>query len=276
MKGMGIVASVFRKTALERLSSPDRLDSMLKVTTPMSWIGIAAAAVLAISVVFWAFTGSLPTTVSTVGFLVDSYNTNTIYSNAAGMVSQVMVEPGMPIERDDPILEISSTTGKQVTVYSDQRGIVSRLLTGVGTEVTPSSELLRISPQTGNDLSIVCYVDLETARQLREGMQAGIYLNSGASGHMAGTVTNIDRCVSSTAAISELLGQDGQMAYALTQNGPLVAVTCELRADAAAASGYYFSGNGTPDSSLTSGEQVTVQITLDECAPIEKVFPMLG
>ena len=247
----------------------------MKVTTPLSWVGIASAAVLAIFVVFWAFTGSLPTTVSAVGFLVDSYNTNTIYSNVAGTVSQVMVEPGMPIEQGDPILEINSTTGKQVTVNADQCGIVSRLLTEVGMEVTPSSELLRISPQTENDLSIVCYVDIATARQLREGMQAGIYLNSSTSGHMAGTITNIDRCVTSTAAISELLGQDGQMAYALTQNGPLVAVTCELRADASTACGYYFSG-GAPNQPLTSGEQATVQITLEECAPIAKVFPMLG
>lgn len=269
------MASVFRKTAIERLSSPDRLDSMLRVTTPMSWVGIAAATALAISVVFWAFTGSLPTTASASGFLVGSYNTNTIYSSAAGFVSQVMVEPGMSIEQGDPVLEISSVTGKQVTVCADQRGIVSRLLTEVGMEVMPSSELLRISPQTENDLSVVCYVGLETARQLQEGMQAGIYLSSDASGHMIGTVTNIDRYVASTAAISELLGQDGQMAYALTQNGPLTAVTCELKADVAAACGYYFSGSA-PSTPLTSGEQVTVQIILDECAPIAKVFPMLG
>ena len=269
------MASVFRKTAIERLSSPDRLDSMMKVTTPLSWVGIASAAVLAIFVVFWAFTGSLPTTVSATGFLVNSYNTNTIYSNAAGTVNQIIVEPGMPIEQGDPILEINSTTGELVTIYADQRGIVSRLLTEVGMEVTPSSELLRISPQTENDLSLVCYVDMGTARQLQEGMQAGIYLNSGASGHMVGIVTNIDRCVTSTTAISELLGQDGQMAYALTQNGPLVAVTCELKADAATACGYYFSGNGAPDLPLSSGEQVTVQIIVDECAPIAKVFPML-
>lgn len=270
------MASVFRKTAVERLSSPDRLDSMLRVTTPLSWIGILAAAVLAGSVVFWAFTGPLPTTVSASGFLVDSYNTNTIFSNAAGIVSQMKVEPGMSIEPGDPILEIDSVTGKLVTVYADQRGIVSRLLTEVGTEVTPSSELLRISPQTENDLSVICYVDMGTARQLREGMQAKIYLSSGVSGYLVGTVTNIDRCVTSAAAISELLGQDGQMAYTLTRNGPLVAVTCELKAAAAAACGYYFSGSGSPDLPLAAGEQVTVRITLEECTPIEKVFPTLG
>lgn len=267
------MASIFRKTATERLCSPDRLDGMLKVTTPMSWVGIAAAVALALSVVFWAFNGSLPTTTSSIGFLVDSYNTNTIYNSAAGTVSRMMVEPGMTIERGDPLIEVSSSTGKNVTVCADQSGIISRLLVEPGMEVVPSSELLRISPQTENDLSVVCYVDLETAKQIREGMQADIYLHSSDSGHMLGTVTNIDKYVASTSAISELLGLDGQIAYQLTQHGPLVAVTCELKTDAN--HGYYFSG-GTTDIQLVSGEEVTVQITLDECAPIAKVFPALG
>lgn len=270
------MASVFRRTAVERLSSPDRLDSMLKITTPMSWLGIAAAVSLTATVILWALTGSLPTTVTATGFLVDSYNTNTIFSNAAGTVARVMVAPGTPIQEGDPVMEIDTTTNKQVMVYADQPGIVSRLLVEVGMEVWPCSELLRISPQTGNDLSVVCYVSLETARQLDEGMEARIYFTSGVYGHMTGQVTNVDKYAASIMAISELLGQDGQLAYSLTQNGSLVAVTCELKADPDAACGYSFLGGDSPDKPLTSGERVTVQITLEECAPIAKVFPMLG
>ena len=44
------MTSVFRKTALERLSSPDRLDGMLKLTSPMSWLGIAAAVIMSLKV----------------------------------------------------------------------------------------------------------------------------------------------------------------------------------------------------------------------------------
>ena len=57
------MAGIFRKTALERLSSPDQLDSMLKITSPMSWLGIGAAGALAVAVIAWAFTGSIPNTV---------------------------------------------------------------------------------------------------------------------------------------------------------------------------------------------------------------------
>ena len=161
-------------------------------------------------------------------------------------------------------------------MYSDQTGVVSRLLAEPGSEVVPSSELVRISPQTDNDLSVVCYMDAGTAQQLEIGMEAGIYLNSSGYGRMEGTISNIDHFSCSNSAISELLGQDGQMAYALTQNGPVVAVTCALQADPESPCGYYFSTGASPDAPLTSGRQTTVQIIVSRCAPIAKVFPMLG
>lgn len=267
--------NVFRKAAIERLSSPDRLDSMLKVTTPLSWVGIAAAAALAAAVIFWSLTGSIPTTVSASGFLVNSYNTNTIFSGIAGRVSQIMVEPGSALKPGDPVMRVACAGGKQATVYSDQTGIVSRLLTEPEAELVPSSELIRVSPQTDNDLSVVCYMEPGTAQQLETGMEVGIYLNSGGYGRMEGAISNIDHFACSNSAISELLGQDGQAADSITRNGPVVAVTCQLRADPDSACGYRFSG-ASPAAPLTGGQQATVQITLSRCAPIAKVFPTLG
>lgn len=254
--------SVFRKAAIERLSSPDRLDSMLKVTTPLSWAGIAAAAALAAAVIIWSLTGSIPTTISAPGFLVSSYNTNTIFSGVAGTVSQVMVAPGYVVKPGDPVASVTCADGKRVTVCSDQAGVVSRLLTAPQAELVPSSELVRVSPQTDNSLSVVCYMDPGVAQQLETGMEAGIYLNSSGYGRVEGTISNIDHFACSDAAVSELLGQE---AYAVAQNGPVVAVTCALEADAGNRSGI----------SLTYGQQVTVQITVNKCAPIAKVFPVL-
>lgn len=251
--------SVFRRAAVERLSSPDRLDSMLKVTTPLSWAGIAAAAALAAAVIFWSLAGSIPTTVSVSGFFVNSYNTNTVFSGVAGTVSHVMVEPGCVVRPGDPVVGVTCAGGEQVTVYSDQAGIVSRLLAAPGMELVPSSELLRVSPQTDNGLSVVCYVDPATAQLLEPGMEAGISLSSGGYGRMEGTVSNIDRFASSGQAVTELLGQ---AASSITQNGPVVAVTCSLRAG--------------PDLPPAGGQQATVQITTGRCAPVAKVFHLSG
>ena len=273
------MAGIFRKTALERLSSPDQLDSMLKITTPMSWVGIGAAAALAAAVVVWSFTGSIPDTVSAPGFLVYSYNTNTLYSTASGTVKNVLAEPGMVVETGTPVVELSSSTGDVITIESDQNGRISEFFVEKGTEVTPNAELFRLSPLTENEMSMVCYVDLDTAKQLEPGMEAAIYLNSadsGTYGHMEAVITNVDRYVSSEGALAEMLGADGQMASAVTENGPVAAVTCELKADENTESGYYFSAPRGSEIELSGGELATVQIILDESAPISKVFPMFG
>lgn len=273
------MASIFRKTALERLSSPDQLDSMLKITTPMSWVGIGAAAALAAAVVVWSFTGSIPETISAPGFVVYSYNTNTLYSTASGTVKDVLVEPGMIVEPGTPVVELYSSNGDVITIESDQNGRVSEFFVEKKTTVTPNAELFRLSPITENDMSLVCYVDLDTAKQLEAGMETAIYLNSvdsGTYGHMEGVITNVDRYVSSESALTEMLGADGQMAYAVTQNGPVAAVTCELKTDENTESGYYFSTLKGSEIELTGGEQATVQIILSESAPISMVFPMFG
>lgn len=273
------MAGIFRKTALERLSSPDQLDSMLKITTPMSWVGIGAAAALAAAVGVWSFTGSIPDTVSAPGFIVYSYNTNTLYSTASGTVKDVLAEPGMVVEPGTPIVELYSSNGDVITIESDQNGRVSGFFVEKGTEVTPNAELFRLSPITENEMSLVCYVDLDTAKQLEPGMETAVYLNSadsGTYGRMEAVVTNVDRYISSEGALAEMLGADGQMAYMVTQNGPVAAVTCELKADENTESGYYFSAPKGAEIELSGGEQATAQIILDESAPISKVFPMFG
>lgn len=273
------MAGIFRKTALERLSSPDQLDSMLKITTPLSWVGIGAAAALAAVVVVWSFTGSIPDTVSAPGFIVYSYNTNTLYSTASGTVKDVLVDPGMIVGPGTPVVELYSSNGDEITIESDQNGRVSEFFVEKDTDVTPNAELFRLSPLTENMMSLVCYVDPDTAKQLEPGMETVIYLNSvdsGTYGHMEAVITNVDRYISSEGALAEMLGADGQMAYMVTQNGPAAAVTCELKTDENTESGYYFSAPKGAEIELSGGEQATVQIILDESAPISKVFPMFG
>ena len=273
------MAGVFRKTALERLSSPDQLDSMLKITSPMSWVGIGAAGALAAAVVAWAFMGSIPNTVAAPGVLVYSYNTNTLFSPAYGTVKEIFVEAGEIVEPETPVMEICTPMGEVLTITSDQRGIISGCLVSYKQSVTPNAELFRLSPVTENDLSLVCYVDQNTAKQLENGMEASVYLSAvdpDTYGHMKAEITNIDRYVSSESAMAELLGADGHLTEMLTQDGPVAAVTCELQADDTTESGYYFSSARGTGVVLVGGELATVQIVTDENEPISLVFPMFG
>jgi len=51
--------SIFRKTSLERISSPERLNDYIKVSNPSVWIILAAIAVLLAAAVVWGFTAEI-------------------------------------------------------------------------------------------------------------------------------------------------------------------------------------------------------------------------
>ena len=45
---------IFRKVALERLSSPERLDELMLITSPAGWLALAALVVLLLVAVVWS------------------------------------------------------------------------------------------------------------------------------------------------------------------------------------------------------------------------------
>ncbi len=62
--------SIFREVALERLSSPDELDRLLRVTDTKAWIALIAAFGLIAVALVWGYQGRLPSTVSGQGVIV--------------------------------------------------------------------------------------------------------------------------------------------------------------------------------------------------------------
>jgi hypothetical protein len=56
--------SLFRKTAIDHMNSPDDLNNYIKVTTPATWIVLSAVILLLVSLLVWGIFGSV--TVNTV------------------------------------------------------------------------------------------------------------------------------------------------------------------------------------------------------------------
>lgn len=60
--------SLFRKESLERLSSPERLDQLMQVVSPKSWLPLASLGSLVVVVVVWSIYGRIPITVEGRGY----------------------------------------------------------------------------------------------------------------------------------------------------------------------------------------------------------------
>ena len=49
---------LFSREALNKLRSPEKLDTMFAITTPVSWIGLAVMGLLLMSILLWSFFGA--------------------------------------------------------------------------------------------------------------------------------------------------------------------------------------------------------------------------
>lgn len=51
--------SIFRQKSIDKVSSPEKLDDYIRVTTPSVWITLAAIAILLIGTIVWGVFGEL-------------------------------------------------------------------------------------------------------------------------------------------------------------------------------------------------------------------------
>nr|CAA6800327.1 MAG: NHLP bacteriocin system secretion protein [uncultured Thiotrichaceae bacterium] len=85
--------SIFRKSALDRLSSPDQLDQLVTITDAKGWLALITLALILLSVIIWSLTGSIPTNVQGEGILISQDGqVSDAMAPAAGTLSKISVD----------------------------------------------------------------------------------------------------------------------------------------------------------------------------------------
>ena len=97
---------LFRKAALERLSSPEELDSLMKVTSSKAWLVLVSLGVLVLTAIGWGVWGTIPTKVTGRGMLVQPGGILEILSRAPGQVSEIYGNPGEPVRKGQVVARI--------------------------------------------------------------------------------------------------------------------------------------------------------------------------
>ncbi|MEM7051282.1 MAG: NHLP bacteriocin system secretion protein [Acidobacteriota bacterium] len=85
---------IFRKVALERLSSPEQLDQLMRVTTPVGWLALGAIGCLLAATLAWGILGSLPTEAGGEGILLRRGGVSDLVARASGQIADVRVQVG--------------------------------------------------------------------------------------------------------------------------------------------------------------------------------------
>lgn len=102
------MAEVFRKSSLEKLSSPEQLDKMIVITSPTLWLSLAGAAGIVIAALLWGIFGRLPTEVDSYGIYVNRAGVQSVYAKSSGTVSEILVTEGSEVKRGDIIALLDS------------------------------------------------------------------------------------------------------------------------------------------------------------------------
>lgn len=273
------MADLYRKSSLERISSPEQLDKVLKVTSPMSWLALIGITLIVVVTVVWSIIGTIPVTITTSGIVSSPVGCNAVYAQESGTVVSVRVRVGDELHLGDPVLTYKNANNEVETIYSDQVGTVATLVVSIGDALTPGNEVIRVTPSAEGNQIIVCYVPLAQAKKLERGMKVNISLDaldSTSYGYMVARVINIDAYATSVDGMSEVLGSNNNLSSIFTQNGAVVAVACELYPDNNTSSGYYWSNPKGAEVTVTNGSLVTAKIVMEEVAPITKLFSKLS
>ena len=100
------MSDLFRKSAIEKLSSPEQLDKAIVITPPSFWIALAGGVLIVVVALLWGIFGKLPVKVETNGIYLSDDGTRGVYSEVSGVVTKMNVEDGDYVKKDQVVAYI--------------------------------------------------------------------------------------------------------------------------------------------------------------------------
>ena len=100
-------ADIFRKVSIERLSSPEQLDQLLKVSSVKSWAALLSVLILLGMAVAWGLEGSVFTTAPGQGVIVRMGGVLNVVSTGSGVVTSLNAQAGGRIHKDQVIARVA-------------------------------------------------------------------------------------------------------------------------------------------------------------------------
>lgn len=153
--------TIFRKVSVERLSSPENLDQVMRVVPARNWIALLCLFAVAAAIVAWAFMGELARQAQGSGFLLQAAG-----SGAPGDVVAVLsaedgrtVQTGMQASVTLAARDNAVVTGRVVALLALDDETVA-----IGGESIPAKELPDRVAAPGDASALIHLDDGEAAR----------------------------------------------------------------------------------------------------------------
>jgi hypothetical protein len=256
---------VYRKAALERLSSPDQLDRLVRVTTPMGWVALLSLGVLAVAFMAWALFGSVATEVRGEGVLLRPGGVSRLSAAAEGVVEEVRVDDGAAVQRGEVVARLRGGDGTVAEMAAPRDGRVLEVLASPGDRLAAGAPLLSLEGASA-ELVAVLFVPPAAGGELRPGLPVLLTPAAAERGplrRVPGRVVRVAAFPATTQGMMRLLGNEALVSRLLL-GGPLLRVDVALERLPA----------GGP--ALASGTSVLGRIVVREERPLDVILPGLG
>jgi HlyD family secretion protein len=112
---------VFRQAVLDRLASPEQLDTLMQVTDAKGWLALLGLGVLVGVALVWGILGRVPTKLDASGILMHSGGLADVVSIGAGQILALEVDVGDYVKKDQEIALIAQPELKQEIDAAESR-----------------------------------------------------------------------------------------------------------------------------------------------------------
>lgn len=307
---------LFSAESLKKLRSPERLDTHLPITTPLTWMGLTAVSLLLFSIILWSIFGSFTVRADGMGIIMDSAGVINVSHVKGGTVSEIYIRPGSVVHAGDVIAILEQIENKadtklarhgtelaenrhemmdrvyqydskayQETLIEDVRtpnnGVVDRVFVKNGTVVAPGTPLCTIRlTEKRNDLTGIFYISVEKGKRVKPGQTIQIAPNGvdvSLSGSLIGVVRRVSEYPVSLQDVEHQIGNP-QLAQMIVNasNGGVMEIVFDLVKDPSSESGYLWTSFVGEHKEIKAGSFCTGSIIIDRRPPLEAVFYKLS
>lgn len=304
-------SSIFSRAALDKLRSPEKLDTLLPITTPLGWMGLIVISLLLVSVAIWSIFGSFTVRAEGMGLIMDSGGFVNVTHLTGGKITHIYVREGSSVKKGELIAQmeqadqsadtqiaqygtqlaqnLKDTVGRvhqykakqyqqeiSQDIVSDFDGIVDKILVHEGSVIGKGTPVctVRITRQR-SDLTGVLYVSAEKGKRI-EPRQTIQLTPGGVDAQESGSLIGIVRTVSdypvSLQAIEQKLGNPQLAELIMKTEGAVVEVTFGLVKDDKSPSGYLWTSFVGEHKPIMPGSFCKGSVIIEKRPPIEKVF----
>jgi hypothetical protein len=292
---------IFRKSSLDHIASPERLNEYIRITHPGVWSILIGCLAILISVGVWGFYGSIPDTVRATGMIFPQNGVVSVIPAAGGRISDIRVKVGDFVEagqiiavipQEDIIERIQHLTAageadqQQINTLIaeyERKSIIVSSVSGIVLSAKSLNETISSTEaiagivrqeKYADDKQVICYVPASTAKKLKEGMEVQVspdFAPREEYGYMLGHITSIGLYPVSETDVLSAVG-NRQYAQGLLPEGNHVEVRITLTVDPASRNKIKWSGARGQDLALTIGTNCNILIVVNNYKPYELLF----